>query len=116
MSQTPQGQAPGKYAAVNGLEMYYEIHGTGDPLVVIHGSFMTIELMGKLVPEHAVEMLRLRGGGIFGDIAGLPAAQLPILPGTTHVGILERADWLVPMVEAFRDAPMPVPVASNWAR
>jgi pimeloyl-ACP methyl ester carboxylesterase len=58
-------------------------------------------------PEHAVEMFRLRGGGVFGDLAGLPAARLAILPGTTHVGVLERADWLVPMVSSFLDAPMP---------
>jgi len=58
-------------------------------------------------PEHAVEMFRLRGGGVFGDIAGLPAAQLAILPGTTHVGILERADLLVPIVHRFLDAPVP---------
>jgi pimeloyl-ACP methyl ester carboxylesterase len=58
-------------------------------------------------PEHAVEMFRLRGGGVFGDIAGLPAAQLAILPGTTHVGILEQADLLVPMVARFLDAPPP---------
>ena len=32
------------YAPVNGLKMYYEIHGSGDgePLVLLHGSFMTI--------------------------------------------------------------------------
>ena len=56
-------------------------------------------------PEHAVEMFRLRGGGVFGDLAGLPAAQLAILPGTTHVGILDRADWLLAMVPPFLDAP-----------
>ena len=255
------------YAPVNGLNMYYEIHGTGQPLVILHGAFMTIELMGKLVPElarsrqviavelqghghtadidrplayehladdvaallryigignadiygyslgggaalqiamrhaelvrklvvvsashssdgmypeviatiehlkpemfdgtpwraaydrtapdpgafatlvakmtrldmtpydwapeavraiaaptlivigdsdgtrpeHAVEMFRLRGGGVFGDIAGLPAAQLAVLPGTTHVGILDRADWLLAMVPPFLDAPL----------
>ncbi len=256
------------YAPVNGLQMYYEIHGTGQPLVVLHGSFMTIELMGKIVPElaksrqviavefqghghtadadrpfsyeqladdvaglvrhldianadvygyslgagvalqvairhadlvrklvivsapystdgyypevlpaiaqispemfngtpwrasydrvapnpaafptliekgrqldsvpydwsaeavraisaptllvfgdadgvrpeHAVEMLRLRGGGVFGDMVGLPASQLAILPGTSHLGLLERADWLLAMVVPFLDAPMP---------
>jgi pimeloyl-ACP methyl ester carboxylesterase len=256
------------YAPVNGLEMYYEIHGTGQPLVILHGSFMTIELMGKLIPElaksrqviavefqghghtadidrhfsyehladdtaallrhlgigsadiygyslgggvalqvairhpdlvrklvivsashssdglypevqaaiahitpalfdgtpwrdaydrtapdpsgfptlvtklaqldmtpfhwpaeavqaipaptliivgdsdgtrpeHAVEMFRLRGGGVFGDLAGLPAAQLAVIPGTTHVGMLERADWLLAIVPLFLDAPMP---------
>jgi pimeloyl-ACP methyl ester carboxylesterase len=60
-------------------------------------------------PEHAVEMFRLRGGGVFGDVAGLPPAQLAILPGTTHVGILERADLLVPIVARFLDAPMSAP-------
>lgn len=260
--------AKGAYAPVNGLHLYYEVHGDGQPLVVLHGSFMTIELMGKLVPglaksrqviavefqghghtadidrpityehladdtaallrhlgigkadvygyslgggvalqvairhpervrklvvvsashtsdgmypevlpaieritpalfdgtpwreaydrtaphpeafpalvakvarldatpfdwpadavraiaaptlivirdsdgtrpEHAVEMFRLRGGGVFGDLAGLPAAQLAILPGTTHVGMLDRADWLLAMIPSFLDAPMP---------
>jgi pimeloyl-ACP methyl ester carboxylesterase len=60
-------------------------------------------------PEHAVEMFRLRGGGVFGDVAGLPAAQLAILPGTTHVGMLDRAEWLVPMITPFLDAPLPPP-------
>ncbi|MBX5446645.1 alpha/beta hydrolase [Sphaerobacter sp.] len=58
-------------------------------------------------PEHAVELFRLRGGGVFGDIVGLPAAQLVVLPGTSHLGILDRVGWLVPMIEAFLDAPMP---------
>lgn len=60
-------------------------------------------------PEHAVELFRLRGGGRFGDIAGLPASQLAILPGTTHLGILERADFIVAMVTPFLDAPLPRP-------
>jgi pimeloyl-ACP methyl ester carboxylesterase len=38
------------YAPVNGLEMYYEIHGSGGvPLVMLHGSFGTIELWGPLL-------------------------------------------------------------------
>jgi pimeloyl-ACP methyl ester carboxylesterase len=56
-------------------------------------------------PEHAVELFRLRGGGVFGDLAGLPAAQLAILPGTTHVGMLERTVWLLQMIPPFLDAP-----------
>ncbi len=58
-------------------------------------------------PEHAVALFRLRGGGVFGDLAGLPAAQLAVLPGTTHVGVLDRAEWLVAMIPPFLDAPMP---------
>jgi pimeloyl-ACP methyl ester carboxylesterase len=251
------------YAPVNGLRMYYEVHGTGDPLVLLHGAYMTVELMGDLVPalassrqviavelqghghtadidrpfsyeqladdtaallahvgveradvygyslgggvglqlglrhpervgklaiasasyssdglypdvtaaienitpeafdatpwreaydraapdpsafptlvekmkhldltpfdwpidevtapvlvligdsdgtrlEHAVEMFRRLGGGVFGDLAAeLPPSQLAILPGTTHVGMLERAAWISPMVTAFFDA------------
>jgi pimeloyl-ACP methyl ester carboxylesterase len=56
-------------------------------------------------PEHAVELFRLRGGGVFGDFAGLPAAQLAILPGTTHVGMLERTALLELMIPPFLDAP-----------
>jgi pimeloyl-ACP methyl ester carboxylesterase len=58
-------------------------------------------------PEHAVEMFRLLGGGVFGDVAGLPNSQLAVLPGTTHVGLVERSDWLLSMIGEFLDAPMP---------
>ena len=37
----------------------------------------------------------------------LPHAQLAILPGTDHAIMITRADWLVPMVEAFLNTPMP---------
>jgi pimeloyl-ACP methyl ester carboxylesterase len=56
--------------------------------------------------EHAVELFKLRGG-VMADLAGLPASQLVILPGSSHLGILERVDWIVPLVEAFLDAPLP---------
>jgi len=32
----------GNYASVNGLDMYYEIHGSGEPLVLLHGAFSAI--------------------------------------------------------------------------
>ena len=58
-------------------------------------------------PEHAVEMFRLLGGGVFGDTpAGLPNSQLAILPGTSHVSIADRADWLVSMINSFLDQPV----------
>ena len=58
-------------------------------------------------PEHTVELFRLLGGGVPGDLAGLPPSQFAILPGTTHVTLVDRAEWLVTMIEAFLDAPMP---------
>lgn len=58
-------------------------------------------------PEHAVEMFRLFGGGIMGDTpAGLPNAQLAILPGTSHVTLVHRPELLLPMIPAFIDAPV----------
>jgi pimeloyl-ACP methyl ester carboxylesterase len=58
-------------------------------------------------PEHAVQLFRLRGGGVEGDEAGLPESQLAVLPGTTHLTLVERGDWLVSMISAFLDVPKP---------
>ena len=59
-------------------------------------------------PEHAVEMFRLRGGGVFGDLPpGLPASQLAVVPGTSHASMPSRPELLVPIVTTFLDAPMP---------
>ena len=41
------------YAEVNGLKMYYEIHGTGQPLVLLHGAYMSIDAMGEIVSSLA---------------------------------------------------------------
>src|SRR6266487_685141 len=42
------------YAPVNGLEMYYEIHGSGRPLVLLHGNLSTIGTsFGKVLPRLA---------------------------------------------------------------
>src|ERR1700687_4963640 len=38
------------YALVNGLKMDYEIHGTGDPLILLHGGLAATELFGELMP------------------------------------------------------------------
>lgn len=61
------------YAPVNGLKMYYEIYGEGKPIVLIHGSYMTIGLnWSQLIPEltksHKVIALELQGHGHTADI------------------------------------------------
>jgi pimeloyl-ACP methyl ester carboxylesterase len=58
--------------------------------------------------EHLIEFFRLRGGGVMGDLSGMPASQLAILPGTSHYvppgrGLLDRADWLLAMLPQFLD-------------
>jgi pimeloyl-ACP methyl ester carboxylesterase len=48
------GASAGYHASVNGLEMYYEVHGRGEPLVLLHGAFGTIENnFGALLPTLA---------------------------------------------------------------
>ncbi len=83
-----------------------DIRGIAAPTLLIIGDSDAIRL------EHAVEMFRLLGGGVMGDMGGLPKSQLAVLPGTTHFvppgsGVLDRADWLVPMIGEFLEAPMP---------
>ncbi len=41
------------YAPVNGLEMYYDIHGAGEPLILLHGGVGGIEMFGSILPELA---------------------------------------------------------------
>jgi pimeloyl-ACP methyl ester carboxylesterase len=51
--------------------------------------------------EHAVEMIHLLGGGIVGDLHGVPESRLAVIPGTSHTGLCDRAAWVVPMIEEF---------------
>jgi len=62
------------YAPVNGLKMYYEIHGSGsEPLVLLHGSFMTITnnwtgWIGELSKTRTVIAVEMQGHGRTADI------------------------------------------------
>lgn len=64
--------AKGNYAAVNGLRLYYEIHGQGDPLILLHGGLNNIELLGDTLPQLAttrqVIAVDLQGHGRTADI------------------------------------------------
>lgn len=66
-------QAPtGQRVKINGMQMYYEVSGKGDPLVVLHGAYMNIPAMGAIIPElaktHRVYALELQGHGRTTDI------------------------------------------------
>ncbi len=40
------------YAPVNGIKIYYEVYGSGKPIVLLHGAFMTIDgNWGQIIPE-----------------------------------------------------------------
>lgn len=83
-----------------------DIRGIAAPTLLIVGDSDVVRL------EHAVEMFRLLGGGVPGDLAGVPDSRLAVLPGTTHFvppgsGLLDRSGWLAQMIGAFLDEPAP---------
>ena len=76
------------------------IRGIAAPTLLIFGDAEGIHI------AHAAELLGLRGGGVgIGDVTGVPPARLAVLPGTTHLGVLGRVDWLRAMIDEFLDAP-----------
>lgn len=71
--------------------------------------FMAIGDADGVRYEHALELFRAKGGGIMGDLHGLPESRLAIIPGTTHIGMMQRTDWLVPMIADFLDSDLQAP-------
>ena len=66
------GTASGRYADVNGIKLYYEIHGTGRPLVLLHGGLGAGSMFGDnlvaLAKNHRVILPDLQGHGRTADI------------------------------------------------
>lgn len=62
----------GDRVEVNGMQMYYETSGAGDPLIVLHGAYMNIPSMGEIIPKlaetHKVYALEFQGHGRTTDI------------------------------------------------
>jgi len=58
-------QTTGQRVKVNGMQMYYEVSGSGEPLIVLHGAYMNIPSMGAIIPKlaktHRVYALELQG-------------------------------------------------------
>ncbi|GLQ08231.1 oxidoreductase [Devosia yakushimensis] len=67
-----QSEPKGDTIEVNGMQMYYEVSGSGDPLVVLHGAYMNIPSMGEIIPKlaetHTVYALEFQGHGRTTDI------------------------------------------------
>jgi pimeloyl-ACP methyl ester carboxylesterase len=101
---------PGDFATLFAKKTEMDRQAKDLPAEAIKGLPPTLIMMGDsdiMQPEHAVEMFRLLGGGVIGDLAGFPNSQLGILPGTSHSMIINRPDLLLPMITPFLDAPMP---------
>ncbi|HEU4541953.1 MAG TPA: alpha/beta hydrolase [Jiangellaceae bacterium] len=69
---TTDAKGTGQYAEVNGLHMYYEVHGSGRPLILLHGGLGSGEMFGPVLPalaEHRqVIAVDLQGHGRTADI------------------------------------------------
>jgi pimeloyl-ACP methyl ester carboxylesterase len=62
----------GEYADVNGVKLYYESHGSGSPLILLHGELGSGEMFGSILPtlaaNHRVILVDLQGHGRTADI------------------------------------------------
>src|SRR5206468_11055726 len=69
---TTDVKGTGQYAEVNGLKLYYETHGAGRPLILLHGGLGSGEMFGPVLPQlaerHQVITPDLQGHGRTADI------------------------------------------------
>ena len=95
---TTRARGTGAHAAVNGITLYYETHGAGRPLILLHGGLGSGEMFGPILPtlaaNHQVIAVDLQGHGRTADIdrpldVRLMAGDIAAL--IAHLG-LERPD------------------------
>src|SRR6184192_368370 len=69
---TTDVKGTGQYAEVNGINLYYETHGAGRPLILLHGGLGSGEMFGPVLPvlaeRHQVIAVDLQGHGRTADI------------------------------------------------
>jgi pimeloyl-ACP methyl ester carboxylesterase len=67
-----EARGTGHYAEVNGINLYYETHGSGRPLILLHGGLGSGEMFGPILPalseRHQVIAVDLQGHGRTADI------------------------------------------------
>jgi pimeloyl-ACP methyl ester carboxylesterase len=70
--RTAHAKGTGQYAEVNGINLYYETHGSGRPLILLHGGLGSGEMFGPVLPllaeHHHVIAPDLQGHGRTADI------------------------------------------------
>jgi pimeloyl-ACP methyl ester carboxylesterase len=96
----------GLVAKMNALDRDFDGWPADEIAAIVAPTMVIIGDSDIATPEHGVELFRLRGGGVEGDTNGLPDSELAILPGTTHLTFVERADWLTSMVTRFLERPI----------
>lgn len=93
--EVPYGNndAVGKYISVNGIGMYYEVYGKGEPLLLIHGNGGDILSMGYQI-EHFAKNYRV----IVADSRGHGNSEL----GTNNLNYVQMADDWAALVERLK--------------
>ncbi len=70
--RTTHAKGTGEYADVNGINLYYETHGSGRPLILLHGGLGSGEMFEPVLPQltqhHQVITVDLQGHGRTADI------------------------------------------------
>jgi pimeloyl-ACP methyl ester carboxylesterase len=96
-----KGKGTGRYADVNGIKLYYEIHGSGRPLILLHGGLGAIEMFGPNLPALAkrrqVIAVDLQGHGRTADIdrplsVELMADDIAEIAGITATALIVAGD------------------------
>ncbi|MCZ7424693.1 alpha/beta fold hydrolase [Micromonospora sp. WMMA1949] len=71
-AQRDETHAPGRYADVNGVHLYYETHGAGRPMILLHGGLTSGEMFAPILPtlaaKHQVVVVDLQGHGRTADV------------------------------------------------
>jgi pimeloyl-ACP methyl ester carboxylesterase len=69
---TAEAKGSGQYAEVNGINLYFETHGAGQPMLLLHGGLGSGEMFGPTLPtlaeRHQVIAVDLQGHGRTADI------------------------------------------------
>jgi pimeloyl-ACP methyl ester carboxylesterase len=69
---TTAAHGNGQYAEVNGIDLYFETHGAGRPMLLLHGGLFSGEMFGPVLPtlaeRHQVIAVDLQGHGRTDDI------------------------------------------------
>ena len=90
---TPANRPASGYAPVNGVEVYYEIHGSGKPLVLLHGGFGALEMFGPVLTALA-EKRQVIGVDLQGHGRTLPFDSRPMSFEAMATDVAELIKWL----------------------
>src|SRR5713226_7622778 len=112
--RTTHATGTGQYAEVNGINLYYETHGSGRPLILLHGGLGSGEMFEPVVPQlaesHQVVTVDLQGHGRTADIdrpldAVLMAGDIAALIDTSSWPL--RTWWAIRSAVGSRSTPQP---------